>query len=126
MPNRQGIITGGASTGGFNDGSVRGYPLWLALSTRQVSDVVHLDEDILRPKGGRHVKADWGSTLDHNHEPQLGPWSVPKHGGLKEFIDHVIKCLRLGADQSSNRVSQRSGNISSRRSEARQIQDDPH
>ena len=43
MPNEFGIVTGGKS---------------LPLSTRQVSDVVQLDEDILRPKGGRHVPDD--------------------------------------------------------------------
>ena len=64
MPNRKGVITGGATTRGFNDGSVRGYALWLPLSNRQVSDVVQLDEDILRPKGGRHVKDDCAEILD--------------------------------------------------------------
>ena len=39
MPNAQGTITGGATTRGFNDGSEQGYPLWLVLATRQVSDV---------------------------------------------------------------------------------------
>ena len=58
VANRQGVITGGTTTRGFNDGSVRGCSLWLALSTRQVSDVVQFDENILRPKGGRHVKDD--------------------------------------------------------------------
>ena len=53
MPNPQGTITGGATARGFNDGTERGYPLLLTLSTRQVSDVVKLDEEILRPKEGR-------------------------------------------------------------------------
>ena len=44
MPNEEGIITGGATTRGFNDGSQRGHPLWLELSTKQVRDVVCLDE----------------------------------------------------------------------------------
>ena len=39
MPNRNGVITGGKSIRGFSDNTVRGYPLWLPLSTRQVSDV---------------------------------------------------------------------------------------
>ena len=62
MPN-DGFVTGGRSIRGFNDNTLRGYSLWLPLSTRQVSDVVQLDEDILRdrPKGGRHVP-------DDNHE----------------------------------------------------------
>ena len=35
----------------------------------------------------------WGyvwPTLCLDHEPQLGPWSAPKHGGLKEFVDSAI------------------------------------
>ena len=58
MPNKSGVVTGGKSIRGFNDHTVRGYSLWLPPFTRQVSDVVQLDEDILRPKGGRHVKHD--------------------------------------------------------------------
>ena len=58
MPNKDGFITGGKSTRGFNDNSLRGYSLWLPLSTRQVSDVVQLDDDVLRPKGGSHVQDD--------------------------------------------------------------------
>ena len=53
MPNANGIITGGATARGFNDGTTRGYPLLLTLSTKQVSDIVEFDEEILRPKGGR-------------------------------------------------------------------------
>ena len=56
MPNKSGVVTGGKSIRGLNDKTVRGYSLWLPLSTRQASDVAQLDEDILRPKGGRHVK----------------------------------------------------------------------
>ena len=44
----------------------------------------------------RDEEAFWGfiwPTLSHNHEPQLGSWSVPKHGGLKELIDHVISVI---------------------------------
>ena len=52
MPDKSGVVTGGKSIRGFNDNTVRGYSLWLPLST----DVVQFDEDILRPKGGRHVK----------------------------------------------------------------------
>ena len=36
-----------------NDGSERGYPLLLTLSTKQVSDVVHSDDEILEQKGGK-------------------------------------------------------------------------
>ena len=32
-------------------------------------------------------------TLCHNHEPQLGPWSAAKHGGLQEFVDSVISTV---------------------------------
>ena len=49
---RNGIITGGATARGFNDGTKRGYPLLLTLSTRQVSDIVRRSQ-ILIPKGGR-------------------------------------------------------------------------
>ena len=41
--------------------TMRGYPLRLPLTTCQVSDIVMLDEDILRAKGGRHVP-------DNSHE----------------------------------------------------------
>ena len=58
MPNKDGFITGGKSTRGFNDNTLRGYSLWLPLSTGQASDVVQLDEDILRPKGGGHEQDD--------------------------------------------------------------------
>ena len=64
MPNKSGVVTGGKSIRGFNDNTVRGYSLWLPLSTRQVSDVVQLDEDILRPKGGRHVKDESDEIKD--------------------------------------------------------------
>ena len=37
-------------------------------STRQVSDVVQLDEDILRPKGGRHVQDDTHEIQDLEKE----------------------------------------------------------
>ena len=53
MPNANGIITGGATARGFNDGTERRYPLLLTLSTKQVSDIVEFDEEILRPKGGQ-------------------------------------------------------------------------
>ena len=64
MPNKDGLITGGKSTRGFNDNTLRGYSLWLPLSTRQVSDVVQLDEDILCPKGGRYVEDDSHEIVD--------------------------------------------------------------
>ena len=50
MPNKDGFVTGGRSIRGFNDNT--------PLSTRQVSDFVQLDEDILRSRGGRHVQDD--------------------------------------------------------------------
>ena len=58
MPNKDGIIMGGRSSTELNDKTVRGYSLRLPLTTSQVSDVVMLDEDILRSKGGRHVPDD--------------------------------------------------------------------
>ena len=50
MPNDRGVIIGGTSTRRFNDGSERGYPLMLSLSTRQVSYVAKSDGGILEPK----------------------------------------------------------------------------
>ena len=64
MPNEDGIIMGGKTSRGFNDNTMRGYPLWLPLTTRQVSDVVMKDEDILRAKGGRHVPDNSQEILD--------------------------------------------------------------
>ena len=43
---------------------MRGYPLWLALTTRQVTDVVMYDEDILCVKGGRQIPDDADEILD--------------------------------------------------------------
>ena len=64
MPNEDGIIMGGKKFRRFNDNTMRGYPLWLPLTTGQVSDVVVLDEDILRAKGGRHVPDNSHEILD--------------------------------------------------------------
>ena len=55
MPNENGVVLGGATDRGFNDNSARGYPTWLTLTTRQVTDVVMYDEEILSVKGGRQV-----------------------------------------------------------------------
>ena len=55
MPNAEGIVLGGAPGQGFNDNSARGYPAWLSITTRQVTDVVMNDLDILSVKGGRQV-----------------------------------------------------------------------
>ena len=55
MPNKDGIILGGETIRGFNENTMRGYPLWLPLTTVQVTEVVMRDEDILCAKGGRHV-----------------------------------------------------------------------
>ena len=63
MPNKDGIVMGGKTSRGFNDNTVRGYSLWLPLTTRQVSDVVLL-EDILFPKGGKHAPDDSHEILD--------------------------------------------------------------
>ena len=56
MPNSDGVVLGGNSSRGFNDNTVRGYPLRLTLTTRQVTDVVMYDEEILSAKGGRKVR----------------------------------------------------------------------
>ena len=57
MPNQHGLVMGGNAERGFNDNSARGYPTRLALTTRQVTDVVMYDEDILAVKGGRQIAA---------------------------------------------------------------------
>ena len=43
---------------------MRGYPLWLPLTTRQATDVVMYDEEILRVKVGRQIPDDVGAILD--------------------------------------------------------------
>ena len=43
---------------------MRGYPLRLTLTTRQATDVVMYDEDILCVKGGRQVPDDIDEILD--------------------------------------------------------------
>ena len=55
MPNAEGIVLGGPPDQGFNDNSARGYPAWMSITTRQVTDVVMNDQDILAVKGGRQV-----------------------------------------------------------------------
>ena len=55
MPNKDGVVLGGTSSRGFNDNTARGYPAWLTLTTRHVTDVVMYDEDVLSVKGGRQV-----------------------------------------------------------------------
>ena len=64
MPNKDGVVVGGKMIRGFNDNSMRGYPLRLPLTTRQVTDVVMYDEDILRAKVGRQVPDDMDAILD--------------------------------------------------------------
>ena len=64
MPNKDAVVLGGNSSRGFNDNTMRGYPLRLALTTRQVTDVVMFDEEILSVKGGRHVKDDQDVPID--------------------------------------------------------------
>ena len=53
MPHADRLIVGGKTSRGFNDNTMRGYPLWLSLTTRQVTDVVMYNEDILCVKGSR-------------------------------------------------------------------------
>ena len=57
-------MLGGSSSRGFKDNTIRGYPLRLALTTRQVTDVVMFDEEILSVKGGRQVKDDQDVPMD--------------------------------------------------------------
>ena len=64
MPNEDGVVLGGSSSRGFNDNTMRGYPLRLTLATRQVTDVVMFDEEILSVKGGRQVKDDQEVPMD--------------------------------------------------------------
>ena len=47
---------------------MRGYPLRLALTTRQVTDVIMYDEDILCVKGGRKVPDDADEILDEEEK----------------------------------------------------------
>ena len=63
-PNADGVRLGGRTNRGFNDNSMRGYPLWLALTTREVTDVVMYDEDILCVKRGRQIPDDADEILD--------------------------------------------------------------
>ena len=58
MPNKDGVSLGGKTIRGFNENAMQGYPLRLPLTTRQVTDVVMYDEDILCVKGGRQVPDD--------------------------------------------------------------------
>ena len=44
---------------------MRGYPLRLALTTRQVTDVVMFDAEILSVKLGRQVKDDQDEPMVH-------------------------------------------------------------
>ena len=64
MPNSDGVVLGGNSNRGFHDNTVRGYPLRLTLTTRQVTDVVVYDEEILSAKGGRKVRDDQHVPVD--------------------------------------------------------------
>ena len=68
MPNSDGVVLGGNSDRGFNDNTVRGYPLRLTLTTRQVTDIVMYDEEILSVKGGRKVKDDHQAPVDEDAE----------------------------------------------------------
>ena len=56
MPNQEGVVLGGPPGQGFNDNSAS-YPAWMTITTRQVTDVVMNDQDILAVKGGRQVLA---------------------------------------------------------------------
>ena len=43
-----------------------------------------------------YLEAFWGyiwPATYHNYVPQHEEWRVPKHGGLKEFVDHAISTL---------------------------------
>ena len=64
VPNKEWIALGGNSSRGFNDNVMRGYPERLTLTTRQVTDVVMFDEEILSVKGGRQVNTDFDEPMD--------------------------------------------------------------
>ena len=87
----------------------------LPLSTRQVSDVVQLDEDILRPKGGRHVKDDSDEIEDPDIKENffactmclscpspltITPEILRNRGHAAEYLAHVALIREL-VDQSS-------------------------
>ena len=55
---------GGTSIRGFNDQTTRGYPLRSTLTTRQVTDVVMYDEEILSVRPGRMVSDDHRPPAD--------------------------------------------------------------
>ena len=57
-------MLGGNSSRGFNDNTMRGYPVRLTLTTRQVTDVVMFDEEILSVKGGCQVNDDFDEPMD--------------------------------------------------------------
>ena len=47
-----------------------------------------------------YLEAFWGyiwPTASQNYTPVVGPWAMPKHSGLKEFVDHAISTI--GRDQ---------------------------
>ena len=77
MPNKDGVVLGGNSSRGFNDNTTRGYPAWLTLTTRQVTDVVMYDEDILSVKGGRQVSDAEPSMDDETRRERESVRSVP-------------------------------------------------
>ena len=43
-----------------------------------------------------YLEAFWGyiwQATCHHYVPPHEEWRAPKHGGLKEFVDHVINAL---------------------------------
>ena len=114
MPNKYGIILGGRTIRGFNENTMQGYPLKLSLTTRQVTDVVMYDENILCAKDGRQVPDDTSVIPDpikENYPACTMPLSStsPVHVTpeimrnrqyAEEYIAHVLLIREL-LDQAS-------------------------
>ena len=85
MPNKEGIVLGGPPGQGFNDNSARGYPAWMTITTRQVTDVVMNDQNILAVKGGRQVSATEPYLSDVDRQERIRQVCASKYlGGYSE------------------------------------------
>ena len=70
MPNREGVITGGLTTTGFNDQTATGYPLQVDLWSQQVSSVVRFDEHVV------HCLTCHSSSVAVGTQGSLGEWAL--------------------------------------------------
>ena len=41
----------------------------------------------------KHSGATSGRTASHNNVPPHDEWKTIKHGGLKEFVDHIVSTI---------------------------------